>query len=432
MSGYLTANDRPGEHARSWYAATAGPFPDYSPLKGKTRADVCVVGAGFAGLSTALHLAKAGIDVVLLDANRIGWGASGRNGGQLGFGQRRDPDAYAAKIGKAMARRVWDIGNAANRLVRDLVREHRIACELVENGSLDAAVRPSHAEEFRARAELLARECGHDTARYVGRDEMAEMLGTSVYCGGLFDARGAHLHPLKYALGLGRAAEALGARIHERSRVSSVAPGRVETEEGAVEADHAVLAMNGYIDGLFSPAARYTVAINNFIAATEPLGKDRARGLIRDDIAVCDSKFVLNYYRLTADHRLLWGGGENCRRRFPRNIANLVRRGMTWTFPQLAETPFTHVWGGTLAITAPRFPVFRHWKGGVWSISGWSGSGIHMATMGGKIAADAIIGECADWDAMAALPVPPFPGGDRLRAPLVAAAMTWYGLRDRL
>ncbi|MEM8792177.1 MAG: FAD-binding oxidoreductase [Pseudomonadota bacterium] len=432
MTGYLTANDRPGEHAESWYAATAGPFPDHPVLGEDTSAEVCVIGGGFAGLSTALHLAGQGVDVMVLEANRIGWGASGRNGGQLGFGQRKGPEAYEKVIGKASARRVWSLGNSANQLVRDLIREHQIECELVENGYLDAAIRPAHARDFRDYPAFLADEYGHETARYVEREEMAEMLGTTAYHGGIFDTRGAHLHPLKYALGLGRAAHAKGARIHERSRVTKVSLGLVETETGTVRADHIVLAMNGYIDGLVPKAARRTIAINNFVAATEPLGETRAWQVIRDNIAVCDSKFVLNYFRLTPDHRLLWGGGESYGRRFPRDIPGLVRRAMLEIFPQLGDVPFTHAWGGTLAITAPRFPVFKEWEGRLWSISGWSGSGIHMATMGGKAVADAIRGDRADWEMMSNLPVPPFPGGDWFRAPLVAAAMTWYGFRDRL
>ncbi|MEM1277023.1 MAG: FAD-binding oxidoreductase [Pseudomonadota bacterium] len=431
MSGYLTANDRPGAHADSWYAATAGPLPDHPRLEEKTEAQVCVIGGGYAGLSTALHLAEGGKDVVLLEANRIGWGASGRNGGQVGIGQRKGPEEYEPKVGKAKAREIWHLGNRANQLVRDLIRAHQIECELVENGYLEAAIKPAHMREYHDYPDFMATEYGHESLRFVAREEMAEMLGTTVYHGGLFDSLGAHLHPLKYALGLGRAATARGVRIFEQSQVTSVAPGRVETQQGGVRADQIVLAMNGYIDGLVPRAAKRTISINNFVAATEPLGAERAKSLIRDNPSVCDSKFVLNYYRLTPDHRLLWGGGESYGRRFPSDIPALVRRTMLEIFPQLSDVAFSHAWGGTLAITAPRFPVFREWDG-IWSLSGWSGSGIHMATMGGKITADAIAGDRAAWELMSNLPVPPFPGGGWFRAPLVAAAMTWYGLRDRL
>jgi len=172
--------------------------------------------------------------------------------------------------------------------------------------------------------------------------------------------------------------------------------------------------------------------INNFIGATEPLGAERARAIIRDNVCVSDTKFVLNYYRLTPDHRLLWGGGESYGKRFPRDIGGLVLRKMLQIFPQLADVSFTHVWGGTLAITGTRFPAFQRLDAHTLAISGWSGSGVHMATMGGKIAAEAVAGQMEHWDLMASLPNPTFPGGDWFRAPLLAAAMTWYSLRDRL
>jgi gamma-glutamylputrescine oxidase len=199
-----------------------------------------------------------------------------------------------------------------------------------------------------------------------------------------------------------------------------------------VTADQVIVACNGYLDGLVARVARRTMPLNNFIGATEPLGAERARAIIRDNHCVSDTKFVLNYYRLTPDHRLLWGGGESFGKRFPRDIAGLVRAKMLEVFPQLADVAFSHVWGGTLAITGTRFPAFHRLDDQTLAISGWSGSGIHMATMGGKIAAEAVAGQMENWDVMARLPTPAFPGGAWFRAPLLAAAMTWYSLRDRL
>jgi len=241
-----------------------------------------------------------------------------------------------------------------------------------------------------------------------------------------------HLHPLRLALGIGRAAIAAGARIFERSRVTRIAGGRVETERGRIDADHVILACKGYLDGLEPRVARRTMPINNFVIATEPLGEARARELIRDNVAVCDTKFVLNYYRLTPDHRVLWGGGESYDRRFPRDIAGIVRGKMLEVFPQLADVTITHAWGGTLAITVSRFPAFQRLDARTLAISGWSGSGIHMASMGGKVAAEAVAGQMEAWDVLARMPTPAFPGGAWLRAPLLALAMTWYSLRDRL
>ncbi len=431
MGGYLSTNDTPGVHAASWYAATAGEVPDHPRLEGDTRADVCVVGGGYGGLSAALHLAERGLDVALVEANRVGWGASGRNGGQLGIGPRAEMGKYERAVGRDDARKVWDIAIAANRLVKELIARHGIECDLTP-GYLEACWKASHAAEAMAYPEHVARHYGHHEARPVSRVEMAEMLGTTRYHGGFLDMAGGHLHPLRYALGLGRAATQAGVRIFERSAVTRIGAGQVTTGHGKVTADHVIVACNGYLDGLVPRIARRTMPINNFIAATEPLGAERARAIIRDDTCVSDTKFVLNYYRLTPDHRLLWGGGESYGKRFPRDIAGLVRSKMLEVFPQLADVAFSHAWGGTLAITGTRFPAFQKLDDRTLAISGWSGSGVHMATMGGQIAAEAVAGRMERWDLMAGLPTPAFPGGDWFRAPLLAAAMTWYSLRDRL
>ncbi|MHA1529137.1 MAG: NAD(P)/FAD-dependent oxidoreductase [Alphaproteobacteria bacterium] len=431
MGGYLTTNDTPGVHAASWYAATAGEVPDHPELRGETRADVCVVGGGYGGLSAALHLAQHGFDVALVEANRVGWGASGRNGGQVGVGPRAEMEKYEKAVGRDDARKVWDIAIAANRLVKDLIARHQIDCDLTP-GYLEACSKASHTAEVMAVPERLARHYDHHEARAISRDEMAGMLGATCYHGGFLDMAGAHLHPLRYALGLGRAASEAGARIFERSPVIRIGAGQVTTTAGGVSADYVIVACNGYLDGLLPRAARRTMPINNFIGATEPLGAERARSIIRDNVCVSDTRFVLNYYRKTPDHRLLWGGGESYGRRFPRDIAGLVRAKMLQIFPQLADVAFSHVWGGTLAITGSRFPVFQRLDDHTLAISGWSGSGIHMATMGGQIAAEAVAGQMERWDLMAGLPTPTFPGGDWFRAPLLAAAMTWYSLRDRL
>ena len=428
---YLTANDTPGQHARSWYAETAGAFPDHPALQGDVHADVCVVGGGYAGLSAALHLAGRGLTLRLPEANRIGWGASGRNGGQLGFGPRADIRAYEKAIGKADARRVWDIAIAANKLVRALVAEHRIDCDLTD-GYLEAGWRASDGREEMAWAEYIATHYDHDKIRPVDRAEMAEMLGTERYHGGYLDMQAAHLHPLKLALGLGRAAVAAGAVIHENSKVSGIADGVVTTATGSVTAEHIVLACNGYLDGLSPRAQRRMLPINNYILATEPLGENRARQINRDNVCVCDSRFVLNYFRLSPDRRMLWGGGETTGRKFPGDLKGFVRKRMLEVYPDLEDLSITHAWGGTLAITGTRFPLFHDLGGGVKAIGGWSGSGIHMATMGGKIAADAIAGEVGDWDLLARVPTPQFPGGDWFRMPMLRLAMFWYGLRDRL
>ncbi|MEM7499168.1 MAG: FAD-binding oxidoreductase [Pseudomonadota bacterium] len=428
---YLTANDEPGRHAPSWYAETAGPLPSYPALRGEVRADVCVVGGGYAGLSAALHLAEAGYDVVLLEANRVGWGASGRNGGQIGVGPREDMPKYERLAGREDAAKVWALGLEATALVRDLVARYGMEVELAA-GALEAAWKPGDVEDLEEHVAHMARVYGYDGLTMLDRAGIGALLGTERYHGGTRWRDGGHLHPLRYALGLARAAEDAGARLHERSLVTSVERGLVATSEGAVRAEHIVLAMNGYLDGLVPAVARRSMPINNYIIATEPMGRERAEAVIRENLAVSDTKFVLDYYRLTPDGRMLWGGGESYGARFPRDIAGFVRRKMLAVYPQLRDLAITHAWGGTLGITITRFPAFQRLEGGMLAISGWSGSGIHMASFGGKLAAEAIRGRAERFDVLARMPVPPFPGGTWFRAPMLAAAMTWYSLRDRL
>jgi len=425
----LTANDRPGEHAPSWYAATANAMPDHPPLRGEARADVCIVGAGYSGLSAALHLRARGYDVAVLEAHRVGWGASGRNGGQLGSGQRVGQGELEARLGADTARILWDLAEESKAVAKSLVARHAIDCDL-RPGILDALHRPRYEAEARAETAHLNERYAYPHARYVGREEIRAMVATDDFHGGVLDTDAAHLHPLNYALGLAAAAAGQGARLHERSRVTRVMAGRVETAQGAVTAPHILLACNGYLCGLEGSVAARVMPINNFIVATEPL--DDPAALIRDDVAVCDSRFVVDYFRLSRDGRLLFGGGESYGYRFPADIAAKVRRPMSRIFPRLASARIEYAWGGTLAITMDRLPHFARPAPGILSVSGYSGHGVGMATLAGKLAAEAVAGQAERFDILATIPRPRFPGGAKLRTPLLTLAMLWYGLRDRL
>jgi len=428
----LYANDRAGEYPASYYASTAAPLARFAPLSGETRADVCVVGGGYTGLSAALHLAQAGFSVVLLEAHRVGFGASGRNGGQVGSGQRLDQDVLETMVGAAAARRLWDLAEDAKTLVCRLILDHTMPCTLHPGVAhacrSDAEVRAAHAY-----AEKLRRDYDYQQIEPLDRTALRALVGSTAYQGGGIDWGASHVHPLNFAIGLAQAAARAGVRIFETTpvqRIEHEARPVVHSDHGRVRADHVILACNGYLGGLEPKVAAKVMPINNFIIATEPLGA-RARDILAKPVAVADSRFVVNYWRLSDDNRLLFGGGESYGYRFP-DIIRTVRKPMLKVYPQLADTRIDFAWGGTLAITMNRLPCFARPHPSVWSASGYSGHGVALATMAGKVVAEAVAGQATRFDLMANLPQPRFPGGPRLRAPLLVLAMTWYALRDRL
>ncbi|SEL00557.1 gamma-glutamylputrescine oxidase [Roseovarius azorensis] len=429
----LYANDRRGEYPESWYAATTRPLPRFDPLRGRVRADVCVVGAGYTGLSAALHLAEAGMDVVLLEAQRVGFGASGRNGGQLGSGQRMGQMALERLVGHEDALRLWHMAEEAKDLVRSLVARHDIDCQL-RPGVAHACFSDREVAGEHAYADYLAERYGYSHLEKLDHDAMQAICPSPAYRGGTLDMGAGHLHPLAYALGLARAAKAAGVHIHEGSAVHAItrsAQARVATDAGHVEADHVILACNGYLGGLDRRVAARVMPINNFIVATEPLGDDATRVLTRD-VAVADTKFVVNYFRLSHDRRLLFGGGESYGYRFPSDIRATVRKPMLEIFPHLHDARIDYAWGGTLAITMRRMPYLARLAPNMLSASGYSGHGLGAATHAGKLMAEAVRGQAEGFDTMARVPAPPFPGGTALRNPLLVLAMTWFSLRDRL
>lgn len=428
----LHVNDRPGEYPASFYAATRAPFPRQAPLVGAHRADVCIVGGGYTGLSAALHLARRGYSVIVLEAQRIGFGASGRNGGQVGSGQRQDQDALERVAGKADARRLWDLAEEAKGMVRDLITDHAMPVTF-RPGIAHACYAAAEVDHARAYAEKLARDYGYDGITPLDRAGLQAIVGSDAFAGGDIDMGAGHVHPLNYAIGLAQAAQAAGAVIHESSEVTRIedfAKPVVRTAQGQVTADQVILAANGYLGGLEPSVAARVMPINNFIVATEPLD-ERARDVLAEPVAVADTKFVVNYWRLSEDNRLLFGGGESYGWRFP-DIVKTVRKPMLAIYPQLQDTKIDYAWGGTLAITMTRHPCFMRPRKNVLSASGYSGHGVAIATLAGRVLAEAVGGQHERFDLMASLPTPRFPGGVALRWPLLVLAMTWYSMRDRL
>ncbi len=429
----LFSNDKRGAYPPSWYAATATPLAPFAPLLGAQKADVCVIGAGYTGLSTALHLAHAGRDVVLLDAQRVGFGASGRNGGQLGSGQRLEQDELERLMGEPEAAKLWGLGEDAKALVKSLISEHQIECQL-KPGVAWTGSRTSEVRHLHEYAEFLAKKYGYSEIETLDHDDLLAVCPSPDYCGGILDMGAAHLHPLNFALGLAKAAAAAGVRIHEGSTVHHIqegTPAKVSTDAGHVVANHVVLACNGYLGGLNREVAARVMPINNFIVATEPLGH-RVADVLPRDVAIADSRFVVNYFRLSHDGRLLFGGGENYGYRFPADIAAKVRKPMSVIFPQLKDVRIDYAWGGTLGITMKRMPYLTRPRKNILSASGYSGHGLGTATHAGQLIARAIQGESDGFDTLASVPNTPFPGGSAMRSPLLALAMIWYSLRDQL
>ncbi len=430
----LFANDRSGEYPPSWYAATAVAAPALTPLQGEVRADVCVVGAGYTGLSAALHLAQGGLRVVVLEAQRVGFGASGRNGGQVGSGQRLDQDELERTAGHGLAHALWDMAEEAKALVADLIERHAMQGVDPRPGVVTACHTKSEAEGVHAYAARLARDYGYDQWESLDREGMRQLVGSQAFQGGGIDWGAGHIHPLNFALGLAKAAMAAGAVIHERAEVTRIDHGArpvVHVAGGRVVCDHVILACNGYMAGLAPEVEARVMPINNYIIATEPLG-DLAAEVLSQPVAVYDTKFMVNYWRLSGDGRLLFGGGETYGYRFPKDIAAVVRKPMLSIYPQLRDVRIDHAWGGTLAITMTRMPCFRRVAGNVMAASSCSGHGVALSTLSGKLMAQAVQGQAEGFDLMAALPQPRFPGGVAGRWPMLVMAMTWYGLRDRL
>ena len=419
----------------SWYESTATTAPAYPHLEGESRVDVGIIGGGYTGLSTALHLAERGYRVGLLEAEQIGWGASGRNGGQICSGQRQDMLELERLVPKEDAKRLWHLAEEAKALVRKRVDQHNISCDL-RSGILTAAWKPSHYRFLVRYIEHLRTQYDYEHAHLLDRAEIENHLATSIYHGGCLDRGAGHLPPLNFALGLGQAAADAGVTIYHHSKVKSICreggQSLIRTDHGQLRASFIVLACNGYLGRLEPRLTGSIMPINNFILATESLGEEHARNLIREGVAVSDTKFVVDYFRMTSDHRLLFGGGENYTRRFPRNIKSFVRRYMLRVFPQLSEVRVDYGWGGTLAITRNRLPLFGRLEGNTFYALGYSGQGVALATLAGRVLASAIAGTAEDFDVLARVPRRQFPGGALLRWPGLAFGMLYYALRDHL
>ncbi len=429
----LYANDRPGAYPDSLYAAQAPVLDPFPALEGAMDADVCIVGAGYTGLSAALALAEAGQRVVVLEAQRVGFGASGRNGGQVGTGQRIPQKAIEKRYGPAGARALWDLAEAAKAEVRHLIDHHGIDCALTP-GVAFASRRAGLARYIDAEISHLSGAYGYDQMEPLNQAEITAHTGSEVFACGAIDRGAAHLNPLHFVLGLARAALAQRVKIFEGSEATGLIKGkkvRVATPKGHVWAKHVILAGNGYLGRLDRRTARRVMPINNFIVATEPLG-DRFPEILPENTAAADDRFVVRYWRMSEDRRLVFGGGETYGYAFPGDIAAMVRPSLAEIYPQLSDIPLDYAWGGTLAITRTRMPHVARIAPNILTAGGYSGHGVALATLMGRILAEAIQGDPSSFKHFEGVKNPAFPGGFLLRTPLLGLVMGWFALLDRL
>ncbi|PTY38398.1 gamma-glutamylputrescine oxidoreductase [Saccharospirillum sp. MSK14-1] len=421
------------EHTGSYYAATANAAPDRAPLTESIDADVCVIGAGFTGLSTALHLAEAGFKVVVLEAARIGFGASGRNGGQLVNSYSRDLDVIERHYGHDMAKMLGSMAFEGADIIRQRIAQYQIDCDY-KPGGLFVAFNKRQMHELTEQKALWARY-GNDEMSLLDQGSLGDYLKSDRYIGGLLDQRGGHIHPLNLALGEAAAIESHGGQIFEDSKVIRIDRGEkpvVHTDQGQVTANYIMVAGNAYLGNLVPELAAKSMPCGTQIVTTEVLGEAKARELIPQLQCVEDCNYKLDYYRITGDFRLLYGGGVTYGGGDPRSIENFLRPHLESTFPQLKGVKFDYAWGGDFLLTMSRLPQFGRIGDNIYYAQGYSGHGVTTTHLAGKLIAEALRGQAERFDAFSALKHFPFPGGRLLRAPYTAVGALYYGLRDKL
>jgi gamma-glutamylputrescine oxidase len=403
-------------------------------LRGEFHADVAVIGGGIAGCSAALHLAKRGFSVAVLEARNVGYGASGRSGGQTIFGLAASQQALIAQVGQNDARHLFDLSVEGLDLIQSLIRDYGIDCDYRPN-HVHVAVKPRQLRELEQWAQELKTQYAYGSVSLLDRQQLRAHVASDRYLGGLLDTRSGHLHPLKYTLGLARAAESLGVRIFENTQVLRYTDGaviQVHSAEGVVCCKHLVLCGGAYLGKVAPTLSRRILGVGTYIIATQPLSAQRAQALLPGNAAVADINWILDYFRLSADHRLLFGGRVSYSGLEPRHLAESMRKRLLVVFPSLTDVEVDRAWGGYLDITMSRAPNFGRLANNVFYLQGFSGHGLVLTGLGGKLVAEAVAGTAERFDVFARIPHRDFPGGPILRRPSLVLAMLYYRLRDLL
>lgn len=421
----------------SWYLASAPKPRTWAPLTGRTDADVCVVGGGLAGLSAALELRARGYTVVVLEGRDIGWGASGRNGGQALVGLACDIGVIEQQLGARAAQQVWDMTIEALDLIHARRTQHDIACDW-QAGYLSVAWTARKARELHQWCDDIGRQYGFTALRPIGASDVRQWIDSPCYAGAAFDPISGHLHPLKYTYGVAMAASNAGAQLYEQTEAVRIERGprpvihtvTAQGVRGEVHCQHVLLAGNVYLNALVPEIAARVMPVGTYIVASAPVGEARARALIPSNAAICDTNFVLDYFRFSADHRMLFGGRVSYSTFTPPNLPVLMQKRMVEVFPQLRDVPVEYAWGGFVDITMNRAPDFGRLGDNLWYLQGFSGHGLALTGLAGKVAAEAIAGTAERFDLFSRIRHHAFPGGRLLRTPALVLAMAWYRLRD--
>lgn len=433
MIDLLRANDPATGFPPSWYADTCALPAPRPPLDGDRQVDVAIIGAGFTGLNAALTLAEAGLKPLVIDARQAGWGASGRNGGQVCSGYNKSQRWLEQRLGADTARGLWDLCEAGKSRLRTQVATLAPDANYksgIAHGSLTAR----DFEDEKRDADHLATAYGYTDLEVLNATDFQSVLRSPLYHGGTIDHGAGHIHPLRLVLALAQEAEAAGATIVENTEVTAIETGphtRLTTPTGTVTAKHVIIAGNGYLRRLSWRYAARVMPVNSFIGATAPLG-NRTGDVLGADIASADSSHVVNYLRLSEDGRLLFGGRANFSHRFPNDIGGKLHARIAEMFPQIADVPLNYTWGGTLGVTMTRLPWISRLAPDVYIAGGYSGHGVALSGMAGHAMAQAILGQSANFDLFAKIPSGTLPLGPYAQGPMLSLAMAWYAMRDRL
>ena len=420
----------------SFYRSSVEDLNSQDQLTSDIDVDICVIGGGLTGISSAINLSKKGYSVILCEARKIGWGASGRNGGQLGIGMRKDQFTIEKKLGLKHAKELWSLGLEAVEDVKNLIKENEIDCHLV-NGVMSTACFEKDIDEYKFEIEHMAKNYDFEGYQFFNKEKIREEINSKMYLAGLLNSGSYHLNPLKLTLGLAKVAQKNKVKIFENTPIEKIREEgdrvQVMSKKGLIRANQVVVACNGYLDSILGSKKNKFMPINNYVVATEPLGEKRARQIIKNNYAVCDTRFIIDYYRFSEDWRMIFGGGETFTSNFVKNATSFVSKRMIKVFPELQNVKIDYSWGGTLAITVNRLPHFGTLMNNKVSYAfGYSGHGLALSVLAGKLIGENIHGDHERFKFFSGINHMSIPFGSIFRRPIYSSAILYYKIRDYL